>query len=187
VQGLVRAREEITLNAQVSARVMRVSPEFEDGAFFSAGARLVELEPDDFRTAVAMAEAHWRGAGAARQLAQLNHRRDLEMLKDRLLPEAQADVTKARLAQAEAAAAAAAAQLDRARRDLERTKVRAPFNGCVRRRMVSPGQLVGSGTTLGTVFATDRAEVRLPVAGRDLRFLTLPGDVGARGRTSGCG
>ncbi len=68
----------------------------------------------------------------------------------------------------------AQAQLEQAQRNQERTKVRAPFSGRVRRRTVGLGQSVGPATPLGTVFAVDLAEVRLPIAARDLRFLSLP-------------
>lgn len=177
-QGVVRAREEITVSAQVSGRVTRVSGRFDDGAFFNAGEVLVELGDEDYRTAVAMAEARLRSAEAAHRLAQVSHRRNADMLKDRLLPVADAQVTEASLSQALAEVNAAAAQLERARRDLERTRVRAPFNGCVRRRTVGVGQLVGTGTALGTVFSVDAAEVRLPVAGRDLPHLFPQGTTG---------
>jgi multidrug efflux system membrane fusion protein len=183
-QGVVRAREEITLSAQVSGRVARVSERFEDGSFFAANEVLLELEDEDYRTAVAMAVARLRSAEAARQLALLSHRRNEGLLKDRLLPEAQAEVTEATLAQAQADVNSAAAQLERARRDHERTRVRAPFNGCVRRRAVGPGQLVGPSTVLGSIFSVDEAEVRLPVAVRDLRFMELPAQA-RRGATSG--
>ena len=56
-QGRVRAHNEVTLTAQVSGRIVRIMPEFEDGAFFDAGDVLAELEEDDFKTAVTVAEA----------------------------------------------------------------------------------------------------------------------------------
>jgi multidrug efflux pump subunit AcrA (membrane-fusion protein) len=52
--------------------------------------------------------------------------------------------------------------------------LRAPFDGRVRRRTVGLGQSVGPGTPLGTVFAIEYAEVRLPIAARDMAFQTLP-------------
>lgn len=180
-QGVVRAREEITFSAQVSGRVARVSAQFEDGSFFAANEVLVELENEDYRTAIALAEARLRSAEAARQLALLSHRRNEGLLKDRLLPEAQAEVTEATLAQARAEENSAAAQLERAQRDLERTRIRAPFNGCVRRRLAGPGLLVGPGTALGSIFSVDEAEVRLPVAVRDLRIMELA-NPGRRGQ-----
>lgn len=176
-QGVVRARHEVVLSAQLQARVQMVSAAFEPGAFFRAGTVLVELESDDYQTAVVSAEARLKSATAAHRLAELNHRRNQTLQKESLLPEAQAETSAAALAQAEADRETAAAQVERARRDLERTRIRAPFDGCVRRRAVAPGQLVGPGTPLGDVFSVDTLELRLPIAGRDLRFLDLPEQV----------
>jgi len=176
-QGVVRARHEVVLSAQVQARVQTVSAAFEPGAFFRAGTVLVELESDDYQTAVSAAEARLKSATAAHRLAELNHRRNQTLQKESLLPEAQAETSAAALAQAEAEREAASAQVERARRDLGRTRVLAPFDGCVRRRAVAPGQLVGPGAPLGEVFSVDTLELRLPIAGRDLRFLDLPEQV----------
>ncbi len=175
-QGVVRAREEITLGAQVAARVVRVAPEFEDGSFFEAGTVLVELEDADFRTTVALADARLASAEAAFRLAELNQQRDAEMLRNNLLPAAQADVSTASLAQARAEMSSARAQGEQARRDLERTRVRAPFAGCVRRRVIGLGQWVNPGTTLGSIFSIDAVEIRLPVAGPGLAMVRLPDD-----------
>ena len=41
-------------------------------------------------------------------------------------------------------------------------------------KAIGLGELITVGTTLGDVFAVDYAEVRLPVATRELRFLSLP-------------
>jgi multidrug efflux pump subunit AcrA (membrane-fusion protein) len=57
---------------------------------------------------------------------------------------------------------------------LQRTKIYAPFDGRVATKMIGVGQLVSSGTVLGEIFAIALAEVRLPIASRDLRHLDLP-------------
>ena len=62
----------------------------------------------------------------------------------------------------------------RARRNLERTRIRLPYDGMVVRRDADLGQFVQAGSTLGVTFATDIAEVRLPMSDRDLSFLDLP-------------
>ena len=59
-------------------------------------------------------------------------------------------------------------------KDLERTHIRAPFDGRVRDRLVGVGQQIGPGTTLGRIYATDVAEVRLPISTRELPFVDLP-------------
>jgi RND family efflux transporter MFP subunit len=78
-----------------------------------------------------------------------------------------ARVADANLADSRAASAQAA-------RDLERTELRAPFDGLVRNEQVDLGQFVSRGQSIGTIYATDYVEVRLPVAGDQLVYLGLP-------------
>lgn len=172
--GLVRPHTEISVSAQVSGRITRINPEFEDGAFFSAGEVLVELDPSDYKASVAVAKARLLRAEAGAKLARVNHERNIEVFKENLVSEAEVDVSEANLSQAEADVASSAAQLEQAERDLERTKILAPFDGRVRQRNVGLGQLVGANTSLGVVFSVDFAEVRLPIAGRELSFMSLP-------------
>ena len=65
----------------------------------------------------------------------------------------------------------AAAALARAERDLERTRVTAPYDGRVRSERVDTGQFVSRGESIATLYSTDYAEVRLPVKDQDLAFL----------------
>ena len=172
--GVVRPHNEITLSAQVSGLITQFSPAFEAGAYFAKGDVLVELEANDYRIALAVAEARLLGAKATLQLATLDHERNLKLLRDKLISDAAADQTSAVRSQAAADVDSATAQVDRAKRDLDRTKIRAPFDGRVRHKAVGLGQSVGPSSPLGVVFAVDFAEVRLPIAGRELQFLKLP-------------
>ena len=49
-----------------------------------------------------------------------------------------------------------------------------PYEGIVRSKEADLGQFVNPGTRLGVVFATDHAEVRLPLTDLDLAFVNLP-------------
>jgi multidrug efflux pump subunit AcrA (membrane-fusion protein) len=73
-----------------------------------------------------------------------------------------------------AALASAKAELVRARRNLERTYIRVPYDGMVRSKETDLGQYVNTGSRLGIVFATDEAEIRLPLTDNDLAFINLP-------------
>ena len=172
--GIVQAHNEVSLSAQVSGTVLRVNPVFEVGSYFSKGDVLLELDARDYETALAVAEAQLLGAESALELATETYLRNKNL-------SAKNGVSQAVLKQSFAAKAQAAAQLDtvkaqveQAERDLERTKIVAAFNGRVRTRNVGVGQLVGGGTPLGSVFAVDFAEVRLPISSAELRYLTLP-------------
>jgi len=73
-----------------------------------------------------------------------------------------------RLAQLQARQQQAAAQRDRATRDLERTRVVAPFTGRITAVHVSPGDRVHPGDRLVDMFDTTATEVRAQVPNRHL-------------------
>lgn len=175
-QGPVRPRTETTLVAEVSGKVVSVSPDFVAGGFFRAGEVLLEIDPSDFQTAVKRAEA----ALASRQ-AQLadEQARSAQALKDwrglgRTGEPPPLVAREPQLADAQANVMAAQADLDKARRDLQRTRISAPYDGLVRSKRVDVGQFVSAGSQLGVTFAVDRAEIRLPLPSADLAFLNLP-------------
>lgn len=172
--GVIQPHNQVTVSAQVSGQVKRVSPRFEVGAYFYAGDVLVELDDRDYLTAVAVAKANHRGAQSALELATQTHERLKELFAKNGISEAEVNEAAATQAQAAANLDSSAAQLEQAERDLERTKIVAAFDGRVRQKEVGLGQLVGAGTALGVVFAVDYAEIRLPIAGRELPFLKLP-------------
>jgi multidrug efflux pump subunit AcrA (membrane-fusion protein) len=90
-------------------------------------------------------------------------------------------------ASATAALASAKAEQVRARRNLERTYIRLPYEGIVRSKESDLGQFVSPGTRLGVTFATDYAEVRLPLTDTDLAFVSLPDatDISVSGTADG--
>ncbi len=176
--GIVQPHNQVTLSAEVTGKVVRISPSFEVGSYFSAGDVLVELDDRDYRNAVAMTEAQCDGAEAALELAKLNHQRQITLVQRNAAPKADLNQAVATLAQAESSLNGMKTQLDQATRDLERTKIRAPFDGRVRQKDLGLGQSVGPGTPLGIVFAVDFAEVRLPIAGPELKYLDLPERIG---------
>ncbi len=175
-QGPVRPRTETTLVAEVTGKVVRVSPDFVAGGFFRAGEVLLEIDPSDFETAVKRAEA----ALASRQAQLADEKaRSAQALKDwrnlgRTGEPPPLVARQPQLADAEANVMAAQADLEKARRDLQRTRISVPYDGLVRSKRVDIGQFVSAGSQLGVTFAVDRAEIRLPLASADLAFLNLP-------------
>ncbi|MDP0490750.1 MAG: efflux RND transporter periplasmic adaptor subunit [Verrucomicrobiota bacterium JB023] len=171
-RGVVQAHNPTNLTARVSGRIDTLHPNFEPGAFFRRGDVLVELDPTDTEAAIISAEAAVARAEAA--LAQEEARAKQAQLNwnDLGYTDKPNDLVLRipQLREAEANLKTAEAQLAEARRNKIYTKITAPFDGCVRERLVGPGQTVSPNTALGEIFATDYAEVRLPVSPKDLPF-----------------
>ncbi|MEM6511961.1 MAG: efflux RND transporter periplasmic adaptor subunit [Pseudomonadota bacterium] len=159
-QGSVQPAIETTLSAEVSGSILTAADNFVAGGVFNKGDLLVRIDPSDYEASVSQADA-------------LVRQRQIEFDGASNL-RAQGFRAEAEMAAAEAALAAAKADLKRARRNLERTEIRAPFAGILRQKLADVGQFVGPGTNIGTLFATDFAEVRLPLADDDLALIDLP-------------
>ena len=172
--GVVQPHNQVTLSAEVSGEVIVLNTEFEVGSYFSEGDVLIELDDRDYQTALTVANAQRRLAESTLQLAETSHERMLQLSRGNSASKSELDQAVAALAQARAEIDIAKSQIEQAERDLKRTKIVAPFDGRVQQKAVGIGQLVSPGTALGDVFAVDYAEVRLPIAGRELKFLDLP-------------
>ena len=171
-QGAVQPKNKTMLSTQVSGRVVSISDAFNEGGFFKKGEILLELERDDYETDLLLAEAE-----VARVQASLDEeiargkvaQREWSSVNSGTPPEL--GLRKPQLAREQANLKAAKAALDRAKRNLARTKVTAPYDGLVKSRRVDLGQFIALGTQIGEVFSTDVAEVRLPLTDNDVSFL----------------
>lgn len=172
-QGSVQPKNITMLSTQVSGRVIAVADNFIEGGFFKKGDVLVELETSDYETDLLLAEAELARAQAsfdeekARGLVAAEEWRSFNSGTPPSL-----GLRKPQLAREEASVKAAQAGLQRAQRNFDRTKIRAPYDGLVKSRNVDIGQFVSLGSQLGEVFSTDVAEVRLPLTDDDVAFLT---------------
>lgn len=175
-QGVVRAANEASLTAEVAGKVKMIAPGLQDGVFFDADELLVELEDQDYQTIVISAEAQLARANALLAQEQARARQARLNWEDLGYTEEPNELVLRlpQLREAEANVKAAEAGLEQAKRDLERTKIHAPFAGRVLQRNVSMGQLISAGTPLALIFNTDYVEVRLPIAATELPFLTIP-------------
>lgn len=175
-QGTVQPRTESTLIPELNGRIITMAANFAEGAFFERGDVLVQLDPRDYEIAVTVAEAELarsqatlaeeqaRAQVAERDWQKLNRGKNANQLVLR----------KPQVAAARAAVKAAEAQLARARLNLERTRITAPYAGRVLEKNVGEGQYVGTGTVLAKIYAIDYVEIRLPLSQQQLTYLDLP-------------
>ena len=173
----MRPRTESTLLPEVSGSITELSPKFRAGEFFEQGDLLLQIDPRDYRSDVTVAEASLaqaRASLAEEQARAVQARRRMEAPRARPASADDLVLRKPQLAGALAQVRSAEANLARARLNLERTTIRAPYAGRVLEQNVDVGQYVSPGTTLARVYAVDYAEVRLPLTNRQLEFVDVP-------------
>jgi len=134
------------------------------------------LEIDSLDYEVALEEARARLARAQSDLANARraYARQLDLAQKQSTSASQQDDALNRQRIAEATLREAMAKLSRAKRDMQRTRVIAPYDGRVRSEKVDVGQFVNRGAPIAMIYATDYAEVRLPVQDEELAYLNLP-------------
>lgn len=179
-QGTVQPRTRTTLVAEVSGRVVNVADQFNVGGFFNKGDELLTIDQRDYLAAVKRAEA--AVATAQSLLATEKGRAEVayqDWLKYRSSVKRSEAATalalrKPQMQEAEANLSSALADLDHARNQLERTRIRAPYDGLFSAKQVDIGQFVNVGSALAEIFAIDRAELRLALPEHKLNYLELP-------------
>lgn len=172
-QGNVSAQVETSLVSEVSGTITFVSEKFASGATFVADEVLLKIDATDYEVAVKQAKAMLAGAKAKlaqEQARSAQAKKDWQALSKNSEP-SDLVLRKPFLAEAEANVKSAESDLERAETKLRRTVIRAPYAGLVKEKITDFGQYVTVGTRLGTVFSTEKAEVRLPINAGDVPFL----------------
>ena len=174
-QGIALPRTTIRLISEVSGKVISVSDKFNTGKIFQKNDVLLEIDPRDYE--LALAQARLKVAQADLRLQMEEKEAAVSRREWKLLNQGEPTGLQARepqLAEARATLDAAKAAEESALRNLDRCKIRAPFDGMVSKANVRPGQFVSAAIQLGEIFATDVSEVRLPLSTSDLSFINLP-------------
>lgn len=176
--GTVQPHTQSMLVSQVSGQILKVSNDFRDGGFFTKGDVLIEIDPRDY-------QVNAKAAKAELLQAQLSLEEEKARAQQALIDwqrlgdggEAPALVLrKPQLAASQAGVLSAQAGLEKAELNLQRTKIRAPFDGRLKKTQVDLGQYISANTQLADIFATDRLEVRLPLKNSELSLINLPED-----------
>ena len=169
-RGTVTPGTEIQLMSEVSGQVLELSPNFANGGFFRKGEVLIKVDPIEYEVNIKRAEAS--KAQAYQAFLQAKAERDARS-KVRNNSSALAKY-EVQFNQAKAQLEAAEAELQAVKLQRDRTTVRAPFDGRVRLAALNVGQYVRPGQQMGSIYAVDVAEVRLPLSDRQLSLVDVP-------------
>ncbi|NQZ90536.1 MAG: efflux RND transporter periplasmic adaptor subunit [Colwellia sp.] len=175
--GVVKPKYETELVAQISGEVVELAEVFVRGGFVEKNQLLARIDPNDYQAALIEAEATIASARAALEKERAQGQvaeREWKRITDSSPTEL--SLRKPQLAQELARVKSAQASVLRAKRNLERTEIRAPYDAMIESRMVGLGSFVSTGSKVGKLLGTDIAEIRLPIADNQLQFLAEQGE-----------
>ncbi|MDR2093533.1 MAG: efflux RND transporter periplasmic adaptor subunit [Azoarcus sp.] len=157
---------------------------FTEGSTVEAGQVLYQIDPSTYRAAFDSAAANKARADANLYNARLKAERYAELVGIEAVSKQANDDAAAALKQAEAEVAAAHAALDKARIDLDFTRVKSPISGHIGRSSVTPGALVtaNQAAALATVQQLDPIYVDLTQSSAELQRLRRAAENGALSR-----
>lgn len=180
-QGPVIPAREVTIEPQVSGRIIEHHPALVPGGYIEAGEELIRIDPADYELALQEQQAAAEQAQfelALEQGRQVVASREWRLLQENLEG---SEVNRGlvlrepHLRRAEAMIRMATNEIAKARLDLSRTTVEAPFNAMVLSESVETGQVVEPGTIVCTLAGTDEFWVQATLPVDKLRWIQLPG------------
>jgi len=175
--GNVSSYFETILNAQVTGKIIEVSPDFRVGRTVKKDTVLVRIDPTDFEAALVTQKANFSLAQRSLAEEEIRAKQASEdwTISGRALKDAPAYVLREpQLAAARGSVDSAKAAVDKAAADLVRTALTAPFDSLITARSASLGNLANPQTPLGTLVATERIEIFLPLTPDQVRRVALP-------------
>ncbi|MFC5051336.1 efflux RND transporter periplasmic adaptor subunit [Rubritalea spongiae] len=174
--GTVKSFFETNLSPQVNGQITYVSPKFRVGEAIPQGTVLAKIDSTDYEAILARELAtlttNKRTLEEETILAQqakqdwLASGRNLETASPFVLRQPQLAAAKANIASSKAA-------INKAQADIDRCSISAPFDAVIASRDASLGNYATIQSSLGTLVATDHAEVHLPLTPEQLKRIQL--------------
>lgn len=177
--GIVQAERSVALAPEVAGRVKEQNAALVPGGLLAQGEPLLRVDARDYSDALAMTKAELAAAqlrvreeNTLRQVAEHEWRNRPDGFSDETLAfalrEPHLDVAKAQVKSART-------RIAKAKRDLGRTLLRAPFDAVVLTESVDVGQSVSPAVPVVTLAGTGRFRVAVSLPVAQLQQLRIPG------------
>lgn len=178
--GSVQPAQQVVLSPEVTGRITWIHKGVIPGGRLAKGTRLLKLNAYDY---VLAAQAQKASLDRARTSLEIEKGRKKIAEKEWKLmggkkPEGKSGALALREPQMRTALAdlkAARSSLNRARLNIGRTQLKAPFNAMITDKQVDIGQLVGPSSRLVTLVGTDAYWVLVAVPISKLKWMSIPG------------
>ena len=176
-QGSIIPQKESQIFPEIIGPVVYVSSKLYEGSSFNRGDILARIDSKDYELDIKSAESTLAAAKTKLSFeeAESNSARE-EWEKIGLGEPGDLTLRIPQLKQAKSEVEAAEANLERLKRNLDKTIIKAPYDGLVRKKNIDIGTVVSPGFLLASVYATDYVEIKLPIPDEDLAFLDIPLD-----------
>ena len=185
VMGTVRPEKEIILSPRVGGEIISVAPSFTPGGFVDEGEVLLQIDPSDYEVVLLQRQSELLQASADLELElgrQDLAEKDYKELEGTISSEYKSLVLrKPQLNTARSRVEAAEAAVRRAKLDLERTRIRAPFAAHIINREANMGSQVSPGETLGKLVGIEQYWIEAAVPVSDLQWIDFSEEQGSAG------
>jgi multidrug efflux pump subunit AcrA (membrane-fusion protein) len=173
--GTVVPSRAAVLSPEVNGRVTWIADDLLPGGRFEKGAIMLRLDGRDYKLAL---EAQAAAVQQARTQLELEERRKKIAKREWEIMGKEGDpltLSEKQVKTAEVAVAAARSNVQRARLNVGRTVLKAPFNAIIQERNVDVGQIIGPASPVVTIAGTDEFWVKISVPVERLVWLDIPG------------
>jgi RND family efflux transporter MFP subunit len=180
-KGTVIPTRTVVVQSEVGGRVLKHNKRLVPGGRFKKGEVILRIDPRDYQLALEREKAMITAAEFQLKLEQGNKavaEYEWGIMKEEERPTGAARELALRtphIKNMNAALAAAKSGIERARLNVTRTVIRAPFNAMVRDESVEVGQLVSPQNLLATLVGTDAFWVQISVPVDRLDWIEVPG------------
>lgn len=146
--GSLQSNESVVIRSEIAGRIATIN--FQEGKTVNTGDLLFSLDASEYQAQLAQSSVSMKSA-------EMNFNRAKDLREKSLLSQQEYDDTSAKLEEARAKR-----DIDKSR--LEKTSIRAPFNGVLGVRSVSPGAYIKPGEDLVMLEDVDpiKVEFRIP-------------------------
>lgn len=165
VVGTLAARDEAAVAAQVAGQLEKLSVDLGDRV--AAGQELALIDTASYEALVRQSAANLARARAGAANAAQNLKRTRDLQKEQIASTSDLDQAIAEAEETQAGVKSAEAADAIARLNLERSRVRAPFDGAIAQRLVTEGNYVAVGAPIVRLVNTDPLRLRLDVPERE--------------------
>lgn len=176
--GTMTSGRESELRALVAGNVVATGEHFKEGAKVTKGDLIVEIDPFDYRTALDQQRAQLQEASARLDLLQRELKRAKQLFINKDVSQQFLDNAEISLQQQEAIVLQREVAVERAQRDLQQTRLTAPYDGILSGINAQQGKRLNTNDRVATIIDNRQLEARFSLSNQQYgRIVAQDGSV----------